>query len=182
MSARRPKRPVVQYAEAGAVVDGVRGVLITAIVRVRAAVELVGSVEVRLEGYCAEMRRLVVDPKWRRRGIGRTLYQRAWEVAVREAKWTLAWQVGEKNLEALAFYLGAQVGTGARVVFDQNGEFWMVLEARPLTLLAVRAALERREMQRRQAECPLPNGARPCAGPEYGRKSVPVKAPKGGWV
>lgn len=160
MSRRRPKWPVVQYATAFSEVDGVNSCLITAVERVRTEVALVGSVEVRFSRYVAELRRLVVLPRCRRRGIATELMRRAWTVAMEARVLTLTWQVDEENLEALAFYLGFSVNYRfARVVHAEGGHFWMSLPAQGLARETVVAALAKREATRRVMETELPNGA-----------------------
>jgi len=81
-----------------------------------------GSCEVLLARQTAGLRRLWVDPKTRRRGLGRELFTAAVEEARRAGKWALTWQVKDDNSAAILFYLKC----GAAIVHDDgDGYYWM---------------------------------------------------------
>lgn len=81
-----------------------------------------GGCEIGLTRETACLRRLWVDPQFRRRSIGRVLLSLAREVAREHGKLALNWQVKKDNSAAILFYLKS----GGQIVHDDgDGYYWM---------------------------------------------------------
>lgn len=84
-----------------------------------------GCVEIRLLHDTADLRRLLVAPEHRRKGVGSFLFKIAVNISKEEGKIAISWTVRKDNAAAIAFYRRQ----GATIFHDDGIDYWM---GRPL--------------------------------------------------